>query len=169
MWAAAFCVMQKASIDKAMYYDACPTRVYCGLFTFPGHRTTPCYEAFRAWSELAKLGTAYKVTCDEKGLYAAAAKNGERRAFLVANVGQEEALATPAAGGGAFRIYRVDAGHAKLSDCGEWRSGALAVPANGFVLALSGFELGDAPAADRAPASPSNGLDGSPRTRGAGR
>ena len=167
--AAAFCLMQNTSIDKAMYYDACPTRVYCGLFTFPGHRTTPCYEAFRAWNELAKLGTAYGVTCDEKGLYAAAAKNGDRRAFLVANVGKEEMSITPNVGGGMFRIYRVDAEHAKLSDCGEWHSGALSIPSNGFVLALSGFALGDAPAVDRAPSSPANGLDGSPRSRTAGR
>ena len=97
--AAAFCVMQNSTIDKAMYYDACPTRVYCGLFTFPGHRTTPCYEAFRAWNELAKLGAACEVACDVKGLYAAAAKNGERRAFLVANVGEEGMLITPNAGG----------------------------------------------------------------------
>ena len=162
--AAAFCVMQNStSIDKAMYYDACPTRVYCGLFTFPGHRTTPCYEAFRAWNELAKLGTAYEATCDEKGLYAAAAKNGGRRAFLVANVGEEDASLAPDAGGGVFRLYRVDAGHAKLSDCGEWRGGAISIPVNGFVLALSGFLLGDAPAVDRTPSSPSNGLDGTPR------
>lgn len=163
--AAAFCVMQESSIDKAMYYDACPTRVYCGIFTFPGHRTTPCYEAFRAWNELAKLGTAYEVTCGAKGLYAAAAKNGERRAFLVANVGKEESSIAPDAGGGVFRIYRVDAEHAKLSDCGEWRSGVLGIPANGFVLALSGYALGDAPAVDRAPSLPANGLDASPRQR----
>ncbi len=157
--AAAFCLMQNTSIDKAMYYDACPTRVYCGLFTFPGHRTTPCYEAFRAWNELAKLGAACEAACDAKGLYAAAAKKGERRAFLVANVGKEAMSITPNAGGGMFRIYRIDAEHEKLSDCGEWRTGALDVPADGFVLALSGFALGDAPADDRAPSSPSNGLD----------
>ncbi|MBQ3808960.1 MAG: hypothetical protein II840_13515 [Kiritimatiellae bacterium] len=167
--AAAFCLMQNTSIDKAMYYDACPTRVYCGLFTFPGHRTTPCYEAFRAWNELAKLGTAYEVTCDEKGLYAAAAKNDKRRAFLVSNVGNEEKSISPNVVGGEFRIYRVDAEHAKLSDCGEWRTGALSIPSNGFVLALSGFSLGDAPAVDRAPSSPSNGLDGSSRSRVTGR
>ena len=93
-----------------------------------------------------------------KGLYAAAAKNGERRAFLVANVGEEGMLITPNAGGGAFRLYRVDTGHAKLLDCGEWRSGAIHIPANGFVLALSGFLLGDAPAVNGAPSSPANGL-----------
>ena len=156
--AAAFCVMQNTSIDKAMYYDACPTRVYCGLFTFPGHRTTPCYEAFRAWNELAKLGTAAEVKCSAKDIYAAAAKNGSRRAFIVSNVGKENASAALDVGGGVFRLYRVDAEHAKLSDCGEWRGGALGIPADGFVLALSGFSLGDAPAADRAPSSSDNGL-----------
>lgn len=156
--AAAFCVMQNTSIDKAMYYDACPTRVYCGLFTFPGHRTTPCYEAFRAWNELAKLGTAAETKCDADGLYAAAAKKDGCRAFIVSNVGKENASAALDVGGGVFRLYRVDAEHAKLSDCGEWRGGALGIPADGFVLALSGFSLGDAPAADRAPSSSDNGL-----------
>ena len=156
--AAAFCVMQNTSIDKAMYYDACPTRVYCGLFTFPGHRTTPCYEAFRAWNELAKLGTAAEVKCDADGLYAAAAKKDGCRAFIVSNVGKENASAALDVDGGVFRLYRVDAEHAKLSDCGEWRGGALGIPADGFVLALSGFSLGDAPAADRAPSSSDNGL-----------
>jgi hypothetical protein len=156
--AAAFCVMQNTSIDKAMYYDACPTRVYCGLFTFPGHRTTPCYEAFRAWNELAKLGTAVETKCDADGLYAAAAKKDGCRAFIVSNVGKENASAALDVGGGVFRLYRVDAEHAKLSDCGEWRGGALGIPADGFVLALSGFSLGDAPAADRAPSSSDNGL-----------
>jgi hypothetical protein len=141
-----------------MYYDACPTRVYCGLFTFPGHRTTPCYEAFRAWNELAKLGTAAEAKCDAKGLYAAAAKKDGRRAFLVTNVGEEDLSVTAQVGDGVFRLYRIDAGHAKLSDCGEWRGGALGIPADGFVLALSGFSLGDAPAADRAPSSSDNGL-----------
>ena len=36
--------------------------------------------------------------------------------------------------------------------------GALGIPADGFVLAISGFSLGDAPAADRAPSSSDNGL-----------
>ena len=156
--AAAFCVMQGSSIDKAMYYDACPTRVYCGLFTFPGHRTTPCYEAFRAWNELAKLGAAAEAKCDAKGLYAAAAKKGERRAFLVSNVGKDGVSAAVKAGDGVYRLYRIDAEHAKLSDCGEWRGGEIQIPSNGFVLALSGFLLGDASSVSGAPSSPANGL-----------
>ena len=156
--AAAFCVMQNSSIDKAMYYDACPTRVYCGLFTFPGHRTTPCYEAFRAWNELAKLGTATEVKCDAKELYAAAALRDGRRAFLAVNVGEKDIAATVQAGDGVFRLYRVDAEHAKLSDCGEWRSGEIHIPANGFVLALPGPLLDDAPATNGGLSSPANGL-----------
>ena len=125
---------------------------------FRSHRTTPCYEAFRAWNELSKLGTTAEAKCDAKGLYAVAAKNGGRRAFLVANVGEDGVSATVNAGGGVFRIYRVDAGHAKLSDCGEWRGGEIHVPADGFVLALSGSLLGEAPAANGGPSSPANGL-----------
>ena len=50
--AAAFCVMQDSSIDKAMYYDACPTRVYCGLFTFPP--TDSCSPSRDSYSETSR-------------------------------------------------------------------------------------------------------------------
>ena len=138
--AAAFCLMQKTSIDKAMYYDALPTRSYCGLFFFPSMRTTPCYEAFRAWNELAKLGTSVPVTVGAKDVYAAAAKSSGKRAFMIANVGTA-ATAEIRAGGATFALYRVDADHARLTASGEWTGGALVLPSNGFVLALSGTVL----------------------------
>ena len=155
--AAAFCLMQGTSIDKAMYYDACPTRSYCGLFYFPSQRTTPCYEAFRAWNELAKLGTNVPVEVSGMGLYAAAAKAGHRRAFLISNVGDASATIQVSTGKGAFTLYRVDAAHAKLTEDGLWREGPLTVPANGVVLALSGTSLAGASEA-KAAQDPVNGL-----------
>ena len=146
--AAAFCLMQTTSIDKAMYYDALPTRSYCGLFSFPSMRTTPCYEAFRAWNELAKLGTSVPAKVGAKDVYAAAAKGGGKRAFLIANVGTEAATIEIRADGAPFALYRVDADHARLTADGQWMGGAVSVPSNGFVLALSGTVLdGAAPAA----------------------
>jgi hypothetical protein len=158
--AAAFCLMQGTSIDKAMYYDALPTRSYCGLFGFPGMKTTPCYEAFRAWNELAKLGTSVEVKVEAQGLYAAAAKGGDAKAFLIANVGDGR-VASPqiaAAANGRFMLYRVDAEHSKLTATGEWSGGEIALPPNGFVLALSGVELGGGSAKAVAPTGAVNGL-----------
>jgi len=148
--AAAFCVMQNAPIDKAMYYDALPTRSYCGLFFFPSKRTTPCYEAFRAWNELAKLGKAAGAKASDEGLYAAAAKGDAGKAFLIANTsGRDASVAVSGTGGGKFALYVIDAANAKLAMCGEVGEGGTArVPAEGFVLGLSGPSLpGAAPAA----------------------
>ncbi|NLB55561.1 MAG: hypothetical protein GX811_07325, partial [Lentisphaerae bacterium] len=54
--AAAFCLMQNSPIDKAMYYDALPTRRYCGLYYFPNFKVTKTYYSFKAFNELYKLG-----------------------------------------------------------------------------------------------------------------
>jgi len=85
--AAAFCLMQASSIDKAMYYDALPTRQYCGLYYFPSLKLTPAYYAFKAYNELYRLGTAVAVEC--RGLndiYAAAARDDRGRgAVLIVN------------------------------------------------------------------------------------
>ena len=155
--AAAFCLMQGTSIDKAMYYDACPTRCYCGLFYFPSQRTTPCYEAFRAWNELAKLGTSVPASVVGRGLYAAAAKAGKRRAFLISNVGDAPATVSVSADQGSFTLYRIDAEHATLTEDCQWQDGSLTVPANGVVLALSGIPLAGASKAE-AFQGPVNGL-----------
>ena len=140
--AAAFCVMQAAPIDKAMYYDACPTRSYCGLFLFPSFRTTPCYEAFRAWNALARLGTAVPARSTAPGVHAAAAKGHGGRAVLLANVGDAAAdVEMDVKDGGRFALYRIDAAHAKLTADGEWSGGCVSIPSNGIVLALSGAGL----------------------------
>ena len=155
--AAAFCLMQTSSIDKAMYYDALPTRSYCGLFFFPSMRTTPCYEAFRAWNELAKLGTSVPAAVEAQDVYAAAAKGGGKRAFLIANVGATAAVEIRA-GGAPFALYRVDAEHARLTASGEWTGGAISIPSNGFVLALSGTALDGAAKATASKQGAVNGL-----------
>jgi len=141
--ATAFCLMQKSSIDKAMYYDALPTRRYCGLFYFPSMRTTPCYEAFRAWNELAKLGRSAGSEVSGDGIYAAAAKGAGGRAFLLANIGSSAAsVAVSGLGDGKFTLYRLDADHPRLAADGEVSGdGIVSVPSNGFVLGLCGPSL----------------------------
>jgi hypothetical protein len=73
--AAAFCLMQRGPVDKAMYYDALPQREFCGLYYFPSMRVTKTYHAFRAFNELYVLGTGVECSCDaSRDIYACAAK-----------------------------------------------------------------------------------------------
>jgi len=87
--AATFALLQKASVDKAMYYDALPTRKYCGLYCYPENRVSRTYYVFRAFNELYRLGTAVECSSGEQedGIYCIAAKDddGKRAALLVAN------------------------------------------------------------------------------------
>jgi hypothetical protein len=98
--ATAFCLMQKSPIDKAMYYDALPTRTYCGLYYFPSGKVTKTYHSFVAFNDLYRLGTAVECASDEaEGIYACAARDdGEDRttgAVMIVNrnpVGQQVGL-----------------------------------------------------------------------------
>ena len=83
----AFCLMQRAPIDMALYYDALPTRTYCGLFNLVGKDTrTTTYHAFRLWNRLYRLGTSVASSADRLDFgVAAAAKADARAVFLVNN------------------------------------------------------------------------------------
>lgn len=85
--ASAFCLMQKSPIDKAMYYDALPTRTYCGLYYFPSQKVTKTYYSFKAFNELYQLGTAVECSSDEQqGIYVCAAKDSATTgAVLIVN------------------------------------------------------------------------------------
>ena len=82
---AAFCLMQPSPIDKAMYYDAYPQRSYCGLYHFPGRRTTQTYTAFKMWNQLYRLGKQCATASDQKSLYSCAAANKGQKALLITN------------------------------------------------------------------------------------
>ncbi|MCQ2388208.1 MAG: DUF6528 family protein [Kiritimatiellae bacterium] len=151
--AASFALMQAGRVDSAMYYDALPTRSYCGLFYFPSCRTTPCYEAFRAFNELHKLGTAAECACDEPRVYLAAAKGADgATAILAANYSwpcdAKTRRVSVAVSGGAetYRKYVVDLDSPVLSFAGEWKAGEpLELPAYTTCLLLAGRELEGAP------------------------
>jgi xylan 1,4-beta-xylosidase len=147
--AAAFCLMQAGPIDKAMYYDALPTRTYCGLFYFPSQRTTPCYEAFKAFNELYKLGTAASCSTDEKDLYLCAAASESGQAFLLVNRSDEPRQVTPVLAGAApaFVLHRLDADHPALVAVGTFRPGeTLALPPLSILLCATATEAASSPA-----------------------
>ena len=163
--AAAFALMQAGPVDKAMYYDALPTRSYCGLFYFPSQRTTPCYEAFVAFNALYRLGEAVSCKSDVEHVYAVAAADGERQAFLLANYSWEQDMKPRrvhlAIEGGApsYELYVVDEEHHRLTHVGSCRNGdELELPEYATVLALAGVELPGAVEAVDRPAESLNGL-----------
>ena len=83
---AAFCLLQDAPVDKAMYYDAYPQRSYCGLYHFPGNRTTQTYSAFAMWNRLYRIGKRCKAEAEEgSGIRVCAAANGSEKALLIVN------------------------------------------------------------------------------------
>ncbi len=89
--AQSFAVMQKSSIDKAMYYDATPTRSYCGLYTFPGKRLTKTYYSLFAFNRLYKLGDCAACEVDaENNTSILAARGDGAVAMLLTNYSDEE-------------------------------------------------------------------------------
>lgn len=146
--AASMALMQAGSVDKAMYYDALPTRAYCGLFYYPSLRTTPCYEVFRAFNELYKLGKSVKSLSDDHHVYAVAAADGEKAAVLMTNYSWEVFEKTRcvkvgfSGGPDTFRKYVVGEGNSTLTYAGEVRSGdILEIAPYDTILLLSGVDF----------------------------
>lgn len=84
--ASAFALMQKSPIDKAMYYDALPTRSYCGLYYFPSIKVTKTFHSFLAFNEIYKLENEVESYANsEKQLFVCAASSENKNAMLVIN------------------------------------------------------------------------------------
>ena len=84
--AAMMCAMQNSETDKLFYYDS---RIFASAYSgmFNAYTQKPCctYYSFVAFNELYALGNQVECVCDEKGVYAVAATNGERQAVLIVN------------------------------------------------------------------------------------
>ncbi len=136
--AAAFCLMQDGPIDKAMYYDATPTRAYCGLFYFPSMKVTPCYYSFKAFNALYALGDCVASSSDETGAYVCAAKNAAgEKAILLANYSddaRELQLSLEGADLAEFTVYRIDADHSSLDECGKLTAASVSMPPKSVCL-----------------------------------
>lgn len=136
--AAAFCLMQKSKIDKAMYYDALPTRSYCGLYYFPSLKLTKTYYSFKAFNELYKLGTAVESSCDGcEEIYVCAAKNSlNRGAALIVNRKQEtRELALKISGiPREASCLLLDGSHILTETNNLLREGALTLPPQSILL-----------------------------------
>ena len=91
--AEALCRLQDSPVDKAMYYDAEPTRTYCGLFYFPGESVTPTYHVFRMFSELYRLGGRIALSGKPpRNFFALAAADAGEGAVLLVNRAKRERI-----------------------------------------------------------------------------
>lgn len=66
---------QAHPVDMLMYYDAQPGMIFNALFDYITLAPKPAYYALYGWSNLRDLGTEVESTCDEKDIYATAAKD----------------------------------------------------------------------------------------------
>ncbi|MBQ8755459.1 MAG: hypothetical protein IJZ19_10545 [Lentisphaeria bacterium] len=83
--------MQKqTSIDKAMYYDATPTRCYGGLYFFPSERVTPTYYSFKAFNSLYQRKNEVPVKIIGRAAAVLAAADENSAAMMAANPGTRE-------------------------------------------------------------------------------
>ena len=136
--AAAFCLMQDGPIDKAMYYDATPTRAYCGLFYFPSMKVTPCYYSFKAFNVLYSLGANVESAADDDDVFVCAAKDADgNKAVLLANYADEAKNVDLSLAGAAyadFNVYRIDAEHQSLDKCGALAASVVLMPPKSVCL-----------------------------------
>ena len=112
--ASALCAMQSLRIDKAMYYDANPSSLYCGLFDFTSGKPLPPYYSLRMFNELYRLGTqAFSRSPENDRCYALAATNGSTHAALMTNLNtRDRELALEVTGAvGAPRLFLLDRHH----------------------------------------------------------
>ena len=86
---AVLCELQKNGlVDKAMLYDAMPSRKYCALYYYPEHKVSRTYYAMKIFNTLYQLGTCVFTECDNDGIYVCAAKGNGKKAVMIVNRNQ---------------------------------------------------------------------------------
>jgi len=164
--AAAFCLLQDSPVDKAMYYDAFPSRGYCGLYHFPDIATTKTWSVFFMWNQLYRLGGRFRTTVRNSRraapvrvedpayslakvrklpgqLYACAAADRRGKALLLVNCGADSCRVTLELSGAKREEFSgriVDNRHdrAPFVPAGEF-----VLPPFAILLLTSGMEVGD--------------------------
>ena len=106
--ASAFCRMQDSPIDKALYYDAYPQRAYCGLYHFPGPRTTETYSVFFMWNILYRLKKQCQAASGDPAVQVCAASDGKDCALLITNFSPEGRLADLKLSGVPLKKFRAE-------------------------------------------------------------
>ena len=100
--------MQHKKTDMLMYYDAKYVSIsaYGGFYDVNTFEPSHVYYAFRAFGELYALGNEVECACPSGEVYALAAANGEARAVILSNLGEDAELALALPDG--FSVYVID-------------------------------------------------------------
>lgn len=100
--------MQHKKTDMLMYYDAryVNTSAYAGFYDLATFEPSCIYYAFKAYGELYALGDEVECDCTEDGIYALAAKNGEKTAIVVSNTKEDTAISLNLPDG--FSVYLIN-------------------------------------------------------------
>ena len=139
-----FCLMQDSPIDLSMYYDACPSRAYCGMFEPVEGGTTPCFEAFVAWNELYRLGGAVRAVSSLEKIGVAAATDGKAKSFLLVNAFERTRRVCPEVAGVSsnevFTVYLLGAKNNRLRAVDTWSVGdEIKLPPLGIAVLATDF------------------------------
>ena len=134
------CALQSSPCDIAAYYDAQTkfTGRWCGLFGnsletrhgFAGVvQVKKPYYAFKAFGELARLGTQAPAEIEEGNVFACAAKGEDGEAVLLANFREDDCKVERVrvhfeGGHERYAVYKLDKAH-NLEKCGEITDGEL--------------------------------------------
>ena len=132
--ASAFCRMQDSPIDKALYYDAYPQRAYCGLYHFPGPRTTETYSAFFMWNILYRLKKQCKAVSDDPAVQVCAASDGKDSALLITNFSPKGRQANLKLNGVSLKKFRAEIIDSRRNRTAFVPAGELTLPPFSTVL-----------------------------------
>lgn len=109
--AATMLAMQNTPTTMLCYYDARygSSSTYAGFFDPLTLQPCCTYYSFVAFGKLFALGTQVECISDTKGIYAVAAKGGEQKAVMIANItGEDQPLEINREGG---KVYLIDENH----------------------------------------------------------
>lgn len=83
--------MQHKKTDMIMYYDARYANVsaFAGFYDVVTFEPTCIYYAFKAFGELYALENEVECICPNDGVYALAAKNGDKKAIILSNIKED--------------------------------------------------------------------------------
>ena len=80
--------------DMLMYYNFNVNSGYCGAINPLNREPFKAYYAFYDFGKLYALGNRVECSCDEKGVYAIAATDGEKKAIVICNHKSEAVTAS---------------------------------------------------------------------------
>ena len=102
--------MQGCKTGMLCYYDSrLGASSYGGMFNAYTQMPTPLYYVFKAFGELYRLSNQAWCECDIENVYALAAKDGDEKAVLITNVGDDADIVN--ADFADMDVYLVDTQH----------------------------------------------------------